>query len=280
MELITIILSGMLSALSNVGWVTEAIAENTLTSNVESVEKLEVRVDNQPNYQLVNGKLDKLRIATRGILLKQDLRIDLLELESDPISLDINGLSNSNLEGVQNSLQQPLQAAARIVITEVDLTTALQSEILRQQLQEILNNLVAKRAGNSTRAYEVSDIKIDLLPANRIKLELQLSRSGASQTSDRELAIALELGIEVIAGTRIQLIDPQGTVNGRQMSERLLGGFAEGISDRLNLTSLESLGILARLLQLEVTEDKIELVAFTRIDPRSTREKLTEQVQP
>jgi len=280
MELITIILSGMLSALSNVGWVTEAIAENTLASNVESVEKLEVRVDNRPNYQLVNGKLDKLRIATRGILLKQDLRIDLLELESDPISLDINGLSNSNLEGVQNSLQQPLQAAARIVITEVDLTTALQSEILRQQLQEILNNLVAKRAGNSTRAYEVSDIKIDLLPANRIKLELQLSRSGASQTSDRELAIALELGIEVIAGTRIQLIDPQGTVNGRQMSERLLGGFAEGISDRLNLTSLESLGILARLLQLEVTEDKIELVAFTRIEPRSTREKLTEQVQP
>lgn len=280
MELITIVLSGILSTLSNVGWITEAIAENTLASNVESVEKLEVRVDNRPNYQLVNGKLDKLRIATRGILLRQDLRIDLLELETDPIFLDIKGLSNTNLEEVQNSLQQPLQAAARIVITEVDLTTALQSETLRQQLQEILNNLVAKRAGNTTRTYEVSDIKIDLLPGNRIQLELQLSRSGASQKSDRELAISLELGIKVIAGTRIQLVDPQGTVDGRQMSARLLGGFAEGISDRLNLTSLESLGILARLLQLEVTEDKIELVAFTRIEPQSTREKLTEQVQP
>lgn len=275
MELITIVLSGLLSALSNGGWVSEAIAENVLASNVESVETLEIRVDNRPNYQLVNGKLDKLRIATRGILLQQDLRIDLLEVETDPISLDIKDLGNSSLEDLQASLGQPLQAAARIIITEVDLTTALQSEILRQQLQETLNNLVAQRAGNTTRSYEVSELQIDLLPENRIELELQLSRSGTNQERDRELAISLELGLEVIAGTKIQLVNPQGTVNGRQMSERLLNGFAEGISDRLNLTNLESLGILARLLQLEVTEDKIELVAFTRIETPSTRENLT-----
>ena len=275
MELITIVLSGLLSALSNGGWVSEAIVENVLASNVESVETLEIRVDNRPNYQLVNGKLDKLRIATRGILLQQDLRIDLLEVETDPISLDIKDLGNSSLEDLQASLGQPLQAAARIIITEVDLTTALQSEILRQQLQETLNNLVAQRAGNTTRSYEVSELQIDLLPENRIELELQLSRSGTNQERDRELAISLELGLEVIAGTKIQLVNPQGTVNGRQMSERLLNGFAEGISDRLNLTNLESLGILARLLQLEVTEDKIELVAFTRIETPSTRENLT-----
>lgn len=275
MELITIILSGILSALSNGGWVTEAIAENVLASNVESVETLEIRVDNRPNYQLVNGKLDKLRIATRGILLQQDLRIDLLEVETDPISLDIKDLGNSSLEDLQASLKKPLQAAARIVITEADLTTAFQSEILLQQLQETLNDLVAQRAGNTTRTYEVSDLQIDLLPENRIELELQLSRSGTNQERDRELAISLELGIEVIAGTQIQLVDPQGTVNGRQMSERLLNGFAEGISDRLNLTNLENSGILARLLQLEVTEDKIELVAFTRIETLSMRENLT-----
>ncbi len=58
MELITIILSGVLSALSNGGWVADAIAENALSSNIESVETLEVRVDNRPNYQLIDGKLD------------------------------------------------------------------------------------------------------------------------------------------------------------------------------------------------------------------------------
>ncbi len=280
MELITIILSGLLSALSNGGWVADVIAEKVLSSNVESVETLEVRVDNRPNYQLIDGKLDKLRIATRGIVLKQDLRIDVLELETDPISVDFKALSNSNLEDLRNSLQQPLQAAARIVITEADLTTALQSETLLQQLQETLNSVVAKRAGNSARTYELLAPQIDLLPGNRIKVELELRRSGINQDRNRELAISLELGIEVIAGTKIQLVNPTGTVNGRQMSERLLGGFAQGISDRLQLTSLESLGILARLLQLEVTEDKIELVGFTRIETKSVTTNLTKLVKP
>ena len=280
MELITIVLSGVLSALSNGGWVTDAIAENALSANVESVETLEVRLDNRPNYQLIDGKLDKLRIATRGVVLKQDLRIDVLEFETDPISVDIEALRNSNLEDLRNSLQQPLQAAARIVITEADLTTALESEALRQQLQETLNRLVAKRAGNATRTYELSTPQIDLLPGNRIKVELKLRRSGMNQDRNREIAISLELGIEVIAGTKIQLVNPQGTVNGRQMSERLLRGFAQGISDRLQLTSLESLGILARLLQLEVTEDKIELIGFTRIETKSLTTDLTDLVKP
>ena len=280
MELITIIFSGMLSALSNGGWVIDQIAENALGSNVESVETLEVRVDNRPNYQLISGKLDKLRIATRGIQLQQDLRIDLLELETDPISLDLKSLSNSSLEEFPNYLRQPLQAAVRIVITEVDLTKALASETLVQQLQEILNNLVAKRAGNSTRTYEISAPKINLLPDNRLKLELQLRRSRRNQKPARELALSLELGIKVLAGKQIQLVNPQGTVNGRQMSARLLEGFAQGISDRLQLTSLENLGILARLLQLEITEDNIELVVFTKIETPSVTINSTELVKP
>lgn len=280
MELITIIFSGLLSALSNGGWVIDQIAENALGSNIESVETLEVRVDNRPNYQLIEGKLDKLRIATRGIQLQQDLRIDLLELETDPISLDLQVLGDSSLEELQNSLQQPLQAATRIVITEADLTTALASETLVQQLQEILNNLVAKRAGNSTRTYEISAPQIDLLPDNRLKLELQLRRSRKNQQPTRELALSLELGIKVLAGKQIKLVNLQGTVNGRQMSARLLDGFAQGISDRLQLTSLENLGILARLLQLEITEDKIELVVFTKIENPSITINSTELVNP
>ena len=280
MELITIIFSGVLSALSNGGWVLDAIAENSLSSNVESIETLEVRVDNRPNYQLIKGKLDKLRIATRGIQLQQDLRIDVLELETDPISIDLQALADSDLEDLQNSLQQPLQTAARIVITEADLTTALASETLLQQLQATLNNIVAKRAGNSTRTYEISAPQIDLLPDNRIKLDLELRRLSKNQQRPQELAITLELGIEVIAGTQIQLVNPQGTVNGRPMSTRLLSGFAQGVSDRLKLSNLESLGILARLLQLEVTEDKIELVAFTRIETNSVEQNLTESMKP
>jgi hypothetical protein len=53
------------------------------------------------------------------------------------------------------------------------------------------------------------------------------------------------------------------------MSSRLLNGFAEGISDRLNLTSLEANGILARILQLEINEDELKLVGFAKVETKA-----------
>ena len=54
------------------------------------------------------------------------------------------------------------------------------------------------------------------------------------------------------------------------MSSRLLNVFAVGIGDRLNLNVLEADGILARILQLEIDEDRLELVSFIRLETKST----------
>ena len=60
-----------------------------------------------------------------------------------------------------------------------------------------------------------------------------------------------------------------GTVNNRPMSSRLLNGFAQGISDRLDFSNLEKQGIFARLLQLEITAEKITIVGFAKMETKS-----------
>ena len=65
---------------------------------------------------------------------------------------------------------------------------------------------------------------------------------------------------------KIELVEPIGTVNGRPMSARLLTGFAQGISDRLDLNTLEENGIFARLLQLEIDREQIALAGFVRME--------------
>ena len=281
MELIAIVLSGILGLFSNGGWVIEAIAKSQIAAYTSgdqliSVEKQAVRIDNTPNYQIAQGKIDQVRIAGRGVNLNSYLRIDTLELETDGISLNPKNLNTKSLDDLRSSLLKPLQGVGKIIITETDLTTALQSPEVIQQIQKILNDFVARKAGNTTIAYELSNLQLELNPNNRIKIELELLRLRINQKKAAKLAISLEFGIQSLAGKKIQLVQPVGKVNGRPMSSRLLKGFAQGIGDRLDLTKMESQGIFTRLLQLEITADQIELIAFARMETKSASMSSTE----
>ncbi len=88
MEFISFLLSGLLGFIAPAGVVVDTAAENAIRSQVTNIEKLQVRVDNVPTYQLLQEKIKKIRIAARGLQLKQyDFRINALELETDEIAL-------------------------------------------------------------------------------------------------------------------------------------------------------------------------------------------------
>ncbi|MEY2832810.1 MAG: hypothetical protein RLZZ574_2068, partial [Cyanobacteriota bacterium] len=153
---------------------------------------------------------------------------------------------------------------------------------IQAQLQNTLNRLISSRAGSTNISYQLADIQLKLHPKNRLQVSFKLSRPtknlnlesnatpGTYQTKNpsRELAISLELTLKVINGKKVRILNPQGTVNGRPMSSRLLNGFATGISDRLNLNTLSADGILARILQLEINEDNLQLISFVRLETK------------
>jgi hypothetical protein len=265
MELLTILLSGLLSVLSPGGAVVDLLIDNTVGSRLTAIEKSAIRVDNAPNYQIVQGKVERIRIASRGVLLQPGLRIDTLEIETDPIDLDIQDSALKNLSALRKSLRQPLQGAVRLVITEKDLDRALNSPAIQKQFQESLDNLIASRTGSSVLSYTLLEPKINLLDGNRLGIEAKLHRSG-TQSPTQTLNLKLEWGIKLVAGKKIQLIEPTGTIDEKPISTRLLMGFTQGISNRLDLGNLETTGIIARLLQLEINQQEIKLAVFGRME--------------
>ena len=266
MEILAIALSGLLSVFSGGGLIIDLLASSNLRSQIVSVEQQAVRIDNIPSYQIARGKLQKVRVATRGLQLKDNFRIEVLELETDAIAINPEQLNLENPRQLRRSLQKPLQGAVRIVLTEADLNRVLQSPSIQSQLQASLNRLVANKAGSTNIAYQLKDPYLELLPANRIGIQFKLSRAGFNQYPSRELAFAIEMGIKVVDGKVIKFVEPTGTVNQRPMSSRLLQGFAQGIGDRLNLEILAANRIVARLLQLKINQDKIELAGFARME--------------
>lgn len=268
MEWLTIIIASLLGILTPTGLILEKVAKDNLRRQVKDVEQLSVRIDNVPSYQVVKGKVERIRLASRGIYPITDLRIDTLELESDRLNIDLAKLQGKGNNQITRSLREPAQAAVRIVIKEEDINKALQSKEIKAKLQQLLKNLLPKRSDFSLPSLEILNANFDIQENNRYRFQAQLQQSSTVDESAQTLELVLEVSINVIQGRQIQLIQPAGTLNGRKLSTRLLNGFAEKLSEQLDLQSLERNGITARVLQLRGNNNQLDLAAFVRLEPQ------------
>ena len=265
MEVLVIVISSLIASVSPGGLVIDSVLENTLRSQIEAVEVLEIRVDNAPSYRGLQGKAERIRLATRGLQLIADLRIDTLELETDPIYVDVKRLRQGKQKVLNESFREPVQGGVRLVLTEKDINQALESQAIQARLQQLLNRLVS-RNNSSQGNFQLLNPRLDLLDNNRLRFQMQLSRSSSEGNKSEPLDIMLELGVKLIAGRNIELIEPQATINGRKLSPRLLKGFARRINQSLDLRTLEEMGITAWVLKLNIGEDELNLATFIRYE--------------
>lgn len=142
------------------------------------------------------GKVQRLRIAGRGLQLKQlAIRLAVLELETDPIDLDISSLGRG-----KPKLEQPLQAGIRLVFNSQDIIQALKSKAVVNRLQNLGLNVL--QTPSREQRLQAVNPRVELLP-NRLRLQVELTEVDALP-----LAITVEVGINIIAGRQIQLVDP------------------------------------------------------------------------
>ncbi|MCH2245712.1 MAG: DUF2993 domain-containing protein [Crocosphaera sp.] len=264
MEVLTIFLSGLITIISPLGVVVDSVVAGQLRSQVKSVEALAVRVDNTPSYQPVAGKVDRIRIASRGVEIIDDLRIDTLEVETDPLDININKIQNlSGLESIQSSLNKPFQGGIRLVIKEDDLNFALESDSIRKQLQALLDTILPPEAPS----FNIIKLKINFIEKNRLALEIELEQNGEEGEAPTQLAIAAEVGFEIEQGKKIKLTDLSAIINDRKLSPRFANILLAGISDQLSLDIFAEQGFLVRVLQVDMNEESLNIAAFFSLAP-------------
>jgi hypothetical protein len=276
MELVTVILSGLLTLISPVGIIAESEIENQIRSQVTSIEELTVRLDNVPSYQIIAGKIDRLRIASRGIQVNSSFRIASLNLETDPFQINLSQLQTTvDQQDLSLFLLKSLKFALNIGFTESDLNRALQSSQIRQLLEDRLAEfLPPQEDGTPTRLF-IQDFQIDLLETKRIAVAVKLSNPRVQSVPLASTAenpsfsqINLEFGLKNLNGRTLEIVEPTGTVNDKKLRPSILRTFAKRFSERLDLNQLESVGIFARVLQLKLEPNQIDFVTFMQIDPQ------------
>ncbi|GAA6622159.1 DUF2993 domain-containing protein [Scytonema sp. NUACC26] len=260
MELLTIILSGLLGLISPVGLAIDRIAENTIRSQFAGVKQLQVRVDNAPSHQLLQGKVQRVRVAGRSLQLKQQsLQIAALELETDAIELDPRTLRKKPL------FQRPLQAGLRIVLTQEDINKLLQSPKFLAQLEKIKISVDDSSNTGYNSVYKFINPTVKFLANNRLSFQVELQNDSKNQP----LLIQAESGINIIGGKNIQLVEPEVTANGEAAPPQFLNQIVNNINQRLDLGKLEGDGLQVRILKLNMKQQELEIAAFIRIEPSS-----------
>ncbi len=261
MELITVLLSGFLSALSFGGIIADQAAESAIRSRFSKVENVQVRIDNAPNLQIINGKADRVRVAAQGLWLNPSVRIDGFELETDPIQVDpqkIQQLSQLKFE----SLSQPLQAGVKFTLDEQDINKSLKSTVVLNQIQKVVDDGIAAFGGSAGTTYKVQNPQVRFLPSSRLGMNFTLIDT--SKPAD-PLDLDIETGVKIIGGRRIQLVNAQGAVNKVPLPGFVLEGLVSSINERADLATLENKGLIARLLNVKVTNKKMEVATFVRL---------------
>ena len=258
MELITIILSSLLAIVSPVGFLVDQAAENAIRSQLYEVEELQVRVDNAPNFRLLQGKVERVRIAGRGLYPIPELRVAVLDIESDPIDVDLGSLRRGKI-----NLNDPLQAAIHVVLNETDLNQFLKSATAADFFDDLSFDFSSPVQARDAKRYRLSNPTIDLLESNRIRLKANLE----DQVLSENLDIVAEAGFGVVDGRQAQIINPQILIGGEATPPQLVEKLAEGFFQQFSLSILEESGITARVLEFGVNTEVLELAFFVKVEP-------------
>ena len=260
MELLAGLLTSVLGIAGAPGIVIDRLATDFLRSQIVRADVLEVRVDNAPNYQILLGNIDRIRVAGRGVYVLEFVRIDQIDLETDPISINPDTLQSGKIV-----LRRPLQAAVRLVMRSEDINTALRSP----NVQSSFKNLSIDITG-SNRNPEILDLinpEVEFLEGDRLRLSATLqSQPTAQKPKISKVNVSVNAELKTIGGTRLQIVNPKIELEGTPVPEKIANAFADGLNKVLDLRQLEQRGVTARVLKLELTQGKMQMIGFAKMD--------------
>lgn len=254
MDIVSVLLALVSGLGGTAGFVVDQTARQFLLDHLDDAEVLEVRVESLPNYRLLNGEAERIRVAGRGLALEPFPRIEILELETDPIAVNP---SNQPLP----ELKRPIQAAIRVVIREEDLNAALNAPDMLSQFQGIRADLPLG-PGQTNGLVDLKDPKVDFLSQNR----LQLSALLAPQNQPESVDIMFSAGLDLEKGRSLRLESPEFTFGSVRVPDEISQAFLGGLQEVFDLSELDQQGFIIRILKLEMDDDQLEVIGFVRID--------------
>ncbi|MEH1936260.1 MAG: DUF2993 domain-containing protein [Nostoc sp.] len=110
-------------------------AERRISEKLDEVEQIEIDVQTDL-LKIAQGQADGVSVAGQGLVIQEGIRVQEIKLQTDSIAINpFNALFG------QIELSEPVNAIARMILTEVDINRALTSDFVRSQMQNLELNV-------------------------------------------------------------------------------------------------------------------------------------------
>ena len=106
------------------------VAGAAIAALFKSSDQVEANVRAEPVAKLLQGSLDGFDFIGKGMQMYNGLRIEVMELYLQAISIDFSAIFTGKVK-----LKQPIQATMRTVLTESDLTTSFNTPFVVEKLR-------------------------------------------------------------------------------------------------------------------------------------------------
>ena len=222
------------------------IAEVALSTQLEEAEGLNVQVKTDP-AKLAQGELESITIHGDGLVMQENLRMEKMEIQIDSIAVNPWKALMGNIQ-----LTQPAEGTARVVLSEVDINRAFNSEPVSEQMRNLNIHVEGKPVTIDTQRVDCH-----LQGDGKVALEVKILLCQTGETRTVSFTMTPSVSRD---GGGVYLEDIQYP-EGKELSPELTNALMEKTSEILNLRNFEMEGIVLRIHQLEVEVGKLTLQA-------------------
>ncbi|MGI0485019.1 DUF2993 domain-containing protein [Pantanalinema rosaneae CENA516] len=225
------------------------VAEVGIASQLDDVEELNVDIRTDPG-KVIQGQVDSVAIAGKGMVMQQDLRVESIEINTDQIAINPLSVVFGDIE-----LTRPTEAETHVVLTQVDLNRALNSDYLRSKMQ----NLQITVEGQPV-TIKPEQITLQLPGDGKFVLDATML---ILQTGESKQVHATTIPHIKDRGERISL--EILSAEGQGLNSELVTALLNELTQLLDLRNFELQGMSLRLKGLDVQPGRLVLEAETLI---------------
>ena len=269
MEILVSILSALMAIATSVNMVGDHLVEKQIRAAVQEVDTVAVRIDNTPNYDVLDGKVQRVRVATRDLKISPKVAFTALEVDMDGIDINLQELLEEDLVTeiddvptlrLRELFKDSVQMGTRIVLTQEQLDNIVQSEVINpaisQRLTDVLNGL-----SDDDGEFIINSFKLDLIGKNRVAVRMKITDiEGEYGKKGEEIDVDLELNIKVLDGSTFELLDQKVYIQGEQIEPENEVLVARPVTLRI----LNELGLNVRVIRWNSDQDELELALLVR----------------
>jgi hypothetical protein len=218
-------------------------AEIRLSTHLNEVENIDV--DLRTNLvKMIQGQADSVSMVAQGLVIHKDIRVHEIELHTDSIAINPLSAIFGEIE-----LDKPVDATARLVLTEHDINCALNSDYIRSKFQSLELNVDGHIVTLKPQQLEV------YLPSGG-----KMGFSGTIQLHELGKTRCLSFTAVIRLRTLSQsLLEAFHCTEGEGISLELAIAFLNKARELLNLSYFDFPGMAFRIKELDVQVGSITL---------------------